>query len=90
MNNINNISPEKIAQLINNYERDKVYRNTYYKNKYNNDPEYKIKCLENSKKNSKSYYEKNREYIKMKRAFNYYSKLNRLDDFNKKYPDYKE
>lgn len=82
----------KIKQIIQQYEQNKIYKRGYYKNKYHTNPEHKDKV----KATAKVFYEKNKddlrdkyyanwEEIRAKRKYNYYKKNDRVSDYIKKY-----
>jgi hypothetical protein len=89
-----NLSDEQIEIALSRYIKDKEYKNKYYKNKYANDPVHRQKV----KDRSKNYYHKNKkvikakielqgDYVRMRKAYNYYKKLDRIEVFISKYPD---
>ena len=82
-----------INKIIENYKKNKIKRDNKYKEK-KEEPEFK----ENNKKRCKEYYDKrkdsfkqsyeaNKDLRKNKALFNYYKKLNRIDDFIKRKPE---
>jgi hypothetical protein len=84
-----NMTNDEIKTIIEKHEKMKEYRRVYYNNKYHTDSEYKSKQIEYGKKNSKTYYQNNKDKVKQRRIFRYYNERGRLDDMYKKYPQYK-
>jgi len=82
-----------INKIIENYKKNKIKRDAKYK-EIKDKPEFR----ENNKKRCKEYYgkkkdvfkqsyEKDKELRKNKALFNYYKKLDRIDDFIKRKPE---
>tara|TARA_R110000803_G_scaffold210399_1_gene282077 strand:- start:359 stop:712 length:354 start_codon:yes stop_codon:yes gene_type:complete len=85
---------EQIKIAMNRYVKNKEYKRIYYGNKYNTDDVYKNKSKEYSrdyyqkhKELIKEKYNKNADYYRAKRKYNYYMKNNNLDKYKEKYEE---
>jgi hypothetical protein len=85
---------EQIQKLIKNYERRKDYQRNYYRSKYQNDPEHReLKKQKSSeyynthKKVKKENFEKQGDYNRAKKRYNYALKNNSINKFKLKYPE---
>ena len=89
-----NLSDEEIKIALSRYIKDKEYKNNYYKNKYATDPVHRQKVKDRSniyyhthKKVIKEKIEVQGDFVRMKKAYNYYKKLDRIEVFITKYPE---
>ena len=88
---------EEIKRILNIYAKKRNREKNYYQDKNKNNEEFQKKNrirakkhYQENKEKKKLNYEENKELRKNKQLFKYYKKLNRLDDFNKKYPEKSE
>lgn len=89
-----NFTDDEIKLAMNRYIRNKEYQKNYYRNKYNNDEEFREKTKElsrtyyqNNSDKRKQKYEIEKDYLQAKRRFRYWKQKNNIDKFIEKYPD---
>ena len=85
---------EEIQRVLNSYIKQKEYKNNYYRNKYNNDINFREivknrsrEWYNNHKEQRKEKYKSNAERHRFMRNKRYAEKNNKLEQFLKKYPD---
>jgi hypothetical protein len=90
--NIENYSQDEIQRMIRSYEHKRAREKKHY-NKVKDTEEFKQKNRERAKEwynrnqnTRKNYYENNKQITIAKNSYNYYKKLDRVNDFKTKHP----
>lgn len=90
--NIENYSPEELQRMIRAYEKKRQREKKHY-NKVKDTEEFKKQNRQRAKewydKNQnvrRNYYENNKQLTIAKNSYNYYKKLDRVNDFKTKHP----
>lgn len=90
--NIENYSPEELQRMIRAYEKKRAREKKHY-NKVKDTEEFKKQNRQRAKEwyernqgTRKNYYENNKQLTIAKNSYNYYRKLDRVNDFKIKHP----
>lgn len=90
--NIENYSPEELQRMIRAYEKKRAREKKHY-NKVKDTEEFKKQNRQRAKEwyernqgTRKNYYENNKQLTIAKNSYNYYRKLDRVNDFKTKHP----
>ena len=85
---------DEIKLALNRYLKNKEYQKNYYRNKYNEDEEYREKTkqlsrqyYQNNSDKRKEKYEIQKDFLRAKRRFRYWKQKNNIDKFIEKYPE---
>jgi hypothetical protein len=83
----------EIAHILKLYKQNREKDKAKY-DKVKDNEEFKLKNRQRAKEHyyknkemKKINYQKDKEYIKFRNSYNYYKKLDRIDDFKNKYPE---
>lgn len=84
---------EQVNIALTRYQKNREYQRQYYRNKYQNDINYREKSKElaktyyhNNVEKKKEKYELQKGYLQAKRRYRYWKNKNDIDTFIKKYP----
>ena len=85
---------DEIKLALNRYLKNKEYQKNYYRNKYNEDEEYREKTKElsrqyyqNNSDKRKEKYEIQKDFLRAKRKMRYWRDKNNIEKYIEKYPE---